>query len=166
MFRIGTAVQDLKLVKSECKRVQPLDAHDMTELMAMSPQIHKESQYRDWPFSEDGVRRMWEKSFSNPSNFGVKCVRDGKIAGIFIGSLVRMDFSTRLIGSHKLIWVRPEYRGGRCFYELMKEFLNWCETNSVPAFLAPDFNNNNEGLYRMFEKFGLKEFGRLYSRGL
>lgn len=166
MFRLGAFASDVKLAKSDHKKTEPLSARDIPELMEMSPSIHQESQYRDWPYSEERVEKMWSNSFSTPSHFGVKYVRDGRIAGIFIGKLARLEFSPRLIGSHTLIWVRPEYRGGRCFYELVKEFLNWCETNGVPAFFAPDFNDDNEKLYRMFDKLGLKEFGRLYARGL
>lgn len=137
---------------------------DIPALLELCRLSHKECRYRSWPFSEEMAAEMLRRSLA-PDAFGVKCVDvRNNIAGFYIGSITTMEFSPRPVGMQTLFWVKPQFRGTKAFYLLMKAFLRWCDSKQALPFIAPHFATDNSKTYRMLEKLGLKEFGKIYSK--
>lgn len=143
--------------------VENITESDILELLEMCKLAHKESRYSQWPFCDIMVKDMITNSFL-PGSFGKKYKFGEAIAGFFIGSITTMEFSPQPIGMQTLFWVRPKYRNSRAFYTLAKAFLGWCDSKEAVPFINPHFAENNSKTYKMLEKLGLNDFGRIYSR--
>lgn len=140
-------------------RIEPITLSDIPELVEMTRQAHAESKYSYLPFSEQSVI----ESFTSHINGGlaVKVMTD-KIAGFFAGAASAMVFSATPISVETSYYVRPEYRGTRCFYLLIKAFMDW--SGDKPQFMMPHFAHDNSKTYSALEKLGFVEAGRIYVR--
>lgn len=119
---------------------------------------HKESRYQEWPFSEEMAKKMLTEAFA------IKCTKNKDICGIFIGGITHMEFSPKPIGMQVLFWVKPRYRGTSAFYMMIRTFLYWCECRNAVPMISPHFAKDNTKTYKILEKLGLKEIGKIYSK--
>lgn len=140
-------------------QIQPIEHYDIPELVEMSRDAHSESKYSHMPFSERAVTETFEYHITN--GFAVKVVAEN-IAGFFIGDVSGFVFTDQPIETETSYYIRPEYRGTRCFYMLMKAFMSWSDDR--PQLLMPHFGVDNSKTYTALEKLGFVEVGRIYAR--
>lgn len=144
-------------------KIEPIAPSDISELIMMYRKGHEESRYKDWVFDEPSVRQAIGRCYAFPG-WGVKCVKDNKIIGIYLGCVNAMEFSLQPVGMQVAFYVYPQFRGTRCFYLLIKAFLAWCDEQKAIPFIAPHFFKDNTKTYKMLEKLDLNEFGKIYSK--
>lgn len=145
-------------------KAEPIDALDIPELVELGRRAHAESHYaRSFPFSEQMAFSIFSEGMKQ---LAVKCMTGGEIAGFFVGGITTMEFSSKPIGMENSFYVRPESRGTKCGCVLVKAFLDWCEAQGIPAFVAIHYGADNAKTYRFMERMGMKERGRIFTKGL
>lgn len=142
--------------------IQPISIADIPDLLGMAAAAHGESKYSHLPFSPNSVAETFHQHIAQ--GFAIKAVKEGDIAGFFIGAPGALVFSSMPISLETSYYVKPEYRGTRCFYLLMKAFMDWSENR--PQLLMPHFGRDNTKIYSAVEKLGFVEAGRIYTRGI
>lgn len=138
-----------------------ITSEDIPELVEMAKLAHAESQYNHLPFSARSVIRTFNEHIE--SGFAVKVVAD-KITGFFLGEIGGFVFSDVPVSIETTYYVRPEYRGTRCFYLLIRAFIEW--SGDRPQLLMPHFAIDNSKTYTALEKLGFSQAGRIYTRGI
>lgn len=142
-------------------KIESISYEDIPELVEMACLAHKESKYAHLPFSAHSVTETFRCHIAN--KFAVKVTAE-KIAGFFLAGISGMVFTDNPISMETSYWVRPEYRGTRCFYLLIHAFMNWSKDR--PQFLMPHFGEDNSKTYSALEKLGFIEVGRIYAKGI
>ncbi len=145
--------------------LEDLHQEDISWLIDLSRRAHGESRYASWPFSEAQVRKAYEEAIV-PDAYCKRYERHGETAGVFLGGTSLMQFSSQTIAAEKFFWVRPESRGSAIGPVLINGFLKWAEERSLPVFITPHFGGNNSNAYSVLEKLGMRESGRIYSKGV
>jgi len=143
-------------------KIEAIQPQDIPELVEMARQAHQESKYRHLPFSPKSVEQTFVEHCNSPNHIAVKVVSDS-IAGFFLGCMAGMVFTDTPIGMETSYYVRPEYRGSRCFLLLIRAFQAWCKEKSLTPFLLPHFAEDNSKTFSALEKLGFKCVGRFYS---
>lgn len=139
------------------ERIAP---QDIPELAEMARAAHKESKYNHLPFSERSVQKTFEEHIA--AGFAVKVMAE-KIAGFFLGTEGSFVFSETPISVETTYYVRPEYRGTRCFFLMIKSFIDW---HDRPLLLMPHFSHDNSKTYSALEKMGFLDAGKIYTRSI
>jgi GNAT superfamily N-acetyltransferase len=142
-------------------RAESIAHADIPELVEMARAAHAESKYSHIPFSERAAKETFERHIDY--GFAVMCAST-KIAGFFLAETGGFVFSEIPICVETTYYVRPEFRGSRCFYLLMSAFKGWAADR--PQILMPHFGKDNSKIFSALEKLGFNEAGRIYTRGI
>lgn len=144
-------------------RLENIIPSDIPELIEMGKAGHLESKYRDkFIFSEVQLADTFAEHCL-PDKLGVKVV-DDKMVGFLLATKNSLIFTDQPIVMETSYYIRPEYRGSRCFYLLLTEFNKWSE--GLPQFSIPHFAEDNSKSYAALEKMGFVQVGRIYARGI
>jgi len=87
--------------------------------------------------------------------------RDGKAIGLIIGEIITTYFAQARFLQGILIYVAPEYRGGRAACLLMNKYLKFGEEKEVDeVFFEIAAGINDEKGVSFLKKFGFNTFGQ------
>lgn len=103
---------------------------DIPILLDISLQFWNESpNYRKRPININKVKTQLQTLILYPSQGCVLIVKDeeGKILGGFMGGLIEEWQSDSLMAFDYCLFVRPEHRGSRVAYMLIKAFIEWAK---------------------------------------
>ena len=88
---------------------------------------------------------------------------DEQIVGMFFASVQQTWFSDEPFAREDLFYVRPESRGSRAAYMLMREFMAWTKLIGVRFVRAGAATGTGEGAERLYQKFGMQHTGGNYA---
>lgn len=126
--------------------------------------MHAESpEYRDNHFSHDKMEDLLDRCVEYPQLLCLLSVQGDEITGMFIGSLSEFFFGDDLITSDLLCYVKPEYRGSRDGYQLLKGYMEWsAEIGANVTKLGITTGITEEKTAKLYKKLGFEYSGSVY----
>lgn len=102
-------------------------------------------------------------TISNPTGYLKVLSADGRIVGGFWGCLTNMPWSSIPIAQDIIIFVSKEYRGyGKL---LIDDWLKWSESmGAKEVCLSTGSGINTETTCKLFERYGFRKIGYMYSK--
>ena len=124
----------------------------------------KESEYSTDGYDFDKVEDLFDRVVAEPRFYGVVSVGgNGEIRGMFVGVLNEHFFSANTIATDLFLYVKPEHRGSRDGYALIKGYLAWCEEiNADVVKMGITTGINEEKTAELYKKLGFSYSGSIY----
>lgn len=142
--------------------IREIQPEDIPNIMPMCVAMHAESEYRNDGFSHDKMEDLLDRT-QMPNLLGLVSVHDNEITGMFIGTLTEHFFSHNTITCDLLLYVKPEYRGTRDGYQLIKGYLAWAEEVEADVVkMGITTGINEEKTRKLYEKLGFCYSGSIY----
>lgn len=109
-------------------RVRLATVEDVPTLIALGRRMHEESpRFARFPFIEEKVRELCARVIAGPGAIALVAEEGETIVGMVAAIAVEHWFSTALLASDLVVYVRPESRGGRAFFALMRHLRLWAD---------------------------------------
>lgn len=144
-------------------RIENIIESDICQLVEMGRQAHAESKYKHLKYSEKQVAATFREHILGDA-IAIKAMSENTLIGFLMAAKTEFIFTEEPIILETCYYILPEYRGGKCFLFMMKEFNKW--SKDTPQFCLPHFKIDNSKTYSALEKMGFSEAGRMYSRNL
>jgi len=143
--------------------VRPMTESDIPILIQMGLRAHLESEYRNMRFSPEKCERLGQamNSLSNLQCFVVE--RNEEIIAFLMASVEEGYFTNEKTASDLLVYVKPEWRGGRAFYMLVFEYIEWAKEQDVKLiFLSNSTGYEPAKVGRLYEHLGFHQVGGIF----
>lgn len=148
--------------------VRPAREGDIDEMVAMARLFHAASSLRDVPIVEPKLRAVMRHAITAEDHACLVYQRaDGSLSGMMIGYVIPHFFSTELMASDLMVFVRPGARGSLAAARLWAAFREWAVAAGARtlcfgtiAGIAP------ERTRRFYTGLGMHEVGSLYLQPL
>lgn len=142
--------------------IEGINADDIEELTSFALKSFQESYYKNYVPNIEYLKNLFTRCLGTDEYFGIKCSKDGKIIGIFVGRVSNMGFCDMKIGMDDGFYVLPKYRGSEAAKLMFEAFFEWCNKKMVKPGMLIHYGDNNELVYGLCEKMGMIERGRLF----
>lgn len=137
---------------------------DIDVLVLLGREMHKESRYREMPFSEPKVRNLLAGMIVDPNGCLLVYEKDGKITGGIAGFISEHYFSTGKIASDLALFITQDKRGGMAAARLVKAFAQWAtEAGADIVQVGVTTGVNTDGVERLYNALGFKNVGIVFS---
>lgn len=144
-------------------RVEKALINDIPELLEIAVGFWNESpSYQQRPINLNKVKTQLQTLILYPSQGCVLIVLDDEdnILGGFMGGLQEEWQSDSLMAFDYCLFVKPEYRGGRAAYLLIKSFLEWAkEAGATWIQCGTATQINTDKTISFYKKFGFEHTG-------
>ncbi len=144
--------------------IRDIQEQDIPELVQIGYDMAKESEYSTDGYDFDKVEDLFDRVVEQPRFYGVVSVgQSGDIRGMFVGVLNEHFFSTNTIATDLFLYVKPDYRGSRDGYALIKGYLDWCQevqADVVKMGITTGINEEKTG--ELYKKLGFCYSGSIY----
>ena len=144
-------------------RVEQARISDIPELLEIAVQFWNESpSYQQRPINLNKVKTQLQTLILYPSQGCVLIVLDDEdnILGGFMGGLQEEWQSDSLMAFDYCLFVKPEYRGGRAAYLLIKSFIEWAkEAGATWIQCGTATQINTDKTISFYKKFGFEHTG-------
>jgi GNAT superfamily N-acetyltransferase len=126
--------------------------------------MHKESIFRDDPWSDDKVRKLFE----HPQAFAMGVLSsDGELVAIFLGFVAPQFFGDGLGAKDLAMYVKPEHRGGMHFVRLVRAFERWAKLRGARVCtLGQSTGVAMDRTRKLFERLGYITTGYSTRKGI
>lgn len=144
-------------------RVEKALINDIPELLEIAVGFWNESpSYQQRPINLNKVKTQLQTLILYPSQGCVLIVLDDEdnILGGFMGGLQEEWQSDSLMAFDYCLFVKPEYRGGRAAYLLIKSFIEWAkEAGATWIQCGTATQINTDKTISFYKKFGFEHTG-------
>lgn len=144
-------------------RVEKARITDIPELLEIAVGFWNESpSYQQRPINLNKVKTQLQTLILYPSQGCVLVVLDEEdnILGGFLGGLQEEWQSDSLMAFDYCLFVKPQYRGGRAAYLLIKSFIEWAkEAGATWVQCGTATQVNTERTISFYKKFGFEHTG-------
>lgn len=137
-------------------RLRKATQEDIHAIVGMGPGMIAESSFAGMSYSPEKVARAITEC-------GFACVAvDGDVvAGVILGDIVAPWFSEDRMGTERVLYVRPEYRGTRAALMLVKAWIVWCWECGAKQ-IRPGTSATSEAADRLYRAIEFEPAGTLY----
>lgn len=144
-------------------RIEHAKILDIPELLEIAVQFWNESpSYQQRPINLNKVKTQLQTLILYPSQGCVLVVLDDEdnILGVFMGGLQEEWQSDSLMAFDYCLFVRPENRGGRAAYLLIKSFIEWAKEQGATWIQCGTATQiNTDKTISFYKKFGFEHTG-------
>lgn len=129
---------------------------DRAALIALSRQLHTESWYKQFDFSEDKANAIITQCIESPEWLGLIAQgEDGVICGFLAGAIAEHFFGYDRYACDLCIYVEPGRRGGPAATRLIANYEAWCRIKGVKEIhIGTSAGINSEGVAAFYERLG------------
>ncbi len=118
-------------------------------------------------FKEDIVRATYFRYIDTADPTIFVAEDKGRIVGFLVALICGYEFTDGLYTVQRVLYVRPDRRGGRTAALLMKHFIAWSEQLGAKEIIGGNDNSfNSEQTASFLEKFGFERVGYSLRRSL
>jgi len=130
--------------------------------------MHAESASAGIPLDEAKVEARLREALRRPGdNCLLVAMRGDTVAGLLLGVCVAYFFSQARLAHDLILYVAPEYRGGRAAVELIRAFRAWSLDRGAAEFcIAPSTGVRPAQTERLMERLGLRRAGSIFKERL
>lgn len=147
--------------------VRELQGGDITGLIKMGGEMHRESVYHTLPFEPLVLRELGGVIIQNPTEIGgfVAVTEDGDLAGQMIVCRQKFFFNSLYHCSDIVLYVAQPYRGTSAAIRLIRRAELWAKMNDcIELRFGESAQINPDAVHRMFKKLGYEPNGTLYTK--
>ena len=137
---------------------------DRLGLFKLAAAMHRETDFARLAFAPEKALDKLGGWLHGEGGFMCVAERDGEIVGMLAATLKAPWFSTDMIASEDLFFVRDDARGSPLAFRLMGFFVDWAISTGV-AYLRAGVATGDvgKGAERIYEHFGFARVGSCYS---
>lgn len=147
-------------------RIRPATVADVSRLLALAGDMHRESRFRDYPFDEVKVGRLLLQLIQSEQGFAwVAEHAEGGVVGGMLAATYESWFSSVVIASDYALYLDPKYRGTLAAARLVQRYRHWAGERGAVCELGCNTGVNPEGYDRFIRGLGFTEAARLYTAG-
>ncbi len=148
--------------------VRPVREGDVDRLVELGERMHREGAFASLPFDRDKVRQFAARYATGaPGRLGLAAEVDGKVAGMFAGSISEYFFCHEKIACEMVLYVEPEYRGTSAAARMIRAFREWAAgLGAREVCLGTSIELLPEATGRFFEVLGFRRVGAIYKERL
>lgn len=141
--------------------LRPPTENDLDAMLELLKMMHAESEYRSLPMDDAKVRKWlilaMDKGF-------IRVHESEGLDGIFMAMLSEYWFNHEVMASDLVLFVKPESRGKRIGFKLIRAYVDWANACRIEAHLSISTGVEVESTGRLYEKFGFQNVGGNYRR--
>ena len=143
------------------RRATHTDVETLTELSFV---MHQESQFKQYNFNADKVRRMWTSYIELPAmGIALAAELDGKLVGAFLGGVVEHFFGDDRQAYDLGLFVHPEHRNSKVGALLLLEYIKQAKEMGVDEIMIANSTGvDPERVAMLFERAGFTKYGYVY----
>jgi GNAT superfamily N-acetyltransferase len=144
--------------------IRPATESDRFPLFKLAVAMHEETDFKSLDFDPQRALHNLGAWMHDDRNLMLVAERDGEIVGMMAANTNMPWFSSDLIASEDLLFVREDCRGSPIGYRLMRAFMGWARTMKVKHIRA-GFSTGKPGKSagRLYEVMGFHKVGDSYS---
>ena len=134
---------------------------DLDAIIKLIQQAHEESRYAAYPFAQVRLRRYVSQLLNDSEGKQARIFLvnlDGRVVGIVAASASPLIYSTALVVSTLLFFVRSEHRGGSAPARLLAALTDWAREREAVEISVHVTRGADEGAARINAFFRAKGF--------
>lgn len=136
-----------------------IEEADIPEVLAAGREHIASSNYAPMGFDDEKAAGFIRRLMS--VGLAAVAVDDGKIVGGILGDVVEPWYSKNRMGIEHVLYVLPEYRGGRAALMLVKAWVRWCLDEGATQ-IRPGVSTGCVAAEAFYERLGFKRAGGLF----
>ena len=143
--------------------IRQFSASDIEACIELGSMMHRESVYRDHPFSKDRLTFLAHLCLTNPDYVCFVAERNGLIVGLMAGVAGHNFYADSKYAADLALYVAPQHRGSTAAVRLIIEFSKWAEAagcNEMRCGVTTGINDELGG--KIYRRFGFVDGGNLY----
>lgn len=140
---------------------------DVERLAELARDMHAESRFRCLNFNLDKVIVLFAGLVEQENGILLAAERDGALIGFLAGGIGEDYFGDDSFSFEYGVYVAPAHRGSIAGARLVGKFLTWSDERGARyknMAITTDISTERTGA--LYERFGGKDVGKLYSWGL
>lgn len=135
-------------------------AEDCQAALQVARAFHRESNFKDVPFSDKKVLSLFEWVIQSPNHIFLIFEEGGEIIGGFIAYLDYFYFSDAVVASDLALFVLQEKRGKVPMKKVLGIYRKWAAgRGALRINIAPSTGINTDRVSRLFELLGFEQTG-------
>lgn len=141
---------------------------DRLPLFKLAAAMHAETDFRHFNFDPQKALNNLGEWIHSPRARMLIADSDGDVVGLLAGSIQETWFGNDTFVNEQLLFVRPDKRGGRAAYMLVRDFVAWWRETGVKHIRMGVSTAADTGpaAERLYTHFGLHYAGGNYSAHL
>lgn len=140
--------------------IRPATESDRLALFKLCVAMHEETDFRNYTLNPQ--KMLHGIGFWMHNALLLVAVKDSELIGFFMGKVTQPWYSDDMAAVEDCFYVRPEHRGSRAGYLLVREFCSWAKAKGVRHVRAGVSSGSGEAGGRLYEHFGMKFMGGNY----
>ena len=140
---------------------------DVERLAELARDMHAESRFRELDFNLDKVVVLFAGLVEEDNGILLAAEREGVLIGFVAGGIGEDYFGDDIFSFEYGIYVVPAHRGSMAAPHMVRDFLAWSDERGARyknMAITTDITTGRTGA--LYERFGGKDVGKLYSWGL
>tara|TARA_B100000212_G_scaffold58795_2_gene39553 strand:+ start:10114 stop:10569 length:456 start_codon:yes stop_codon:yes gene_type:complete len=146
-------------------KIRKMTEEDVPTIISYGQQMHEESYFKHFNFSEKKLWQLWELIKTQPIYCALVAENvDGKLVGFYVGVIHEHWFGTDKISCDLALYVIKEFRGSSAALRLLKAYEQWANMAGAAEIhigTSTDINTNKN--LSLFQKMGY-EIGGTFLR--
>lgn len=148
--------------------IKPLQGNvSREELMAMAQLMFSESRFAHLGVDNDKLFFHVDDVLSNPKSLAFGAFEHGILCGMAIGICGDvLPFTSSIVATEHYLYLRPEYRGGKEAWKLIKAFIVGAKhLGARDVVFSNGFGGDPAKVEKLFERCGLSRVGSIFTLG-
>ena len=143
--------------------VRALQERDIPACIHIGAAMHAESDFQDMEYSPEKCAELGRRVIADGNYAWFVAETDGSIAGMIGGYVCPSYFGHDKVAHDFLVYILPEFRGGRAFILLIRAFVAWAEEMGASKIhLANSAAITN--VDKLYARLGFDCIGSIYRR--
>jgi GNAT superfamily N-acetyltransferase len=132
---------------------------DHLDLFKLLVPMHRETDFQHYVLNPEKSFASLGNWIHNKNNLCFVAINEVKIVGAMFGTVAPLWFSDELVAREDLLYVHPDYRGGRAAYILAKAFLEAAKSAGIKHVQAGVSTGLGQGAERLYRHLGMTYMG-------
>lgn len=136
---------------------------DAQHFVTLGKEMHQEGVYHFLPFNENKIHKVALDHIRGKNACAFLVFNDTDYIGMHLGSLTPYFFSDALLAAGLVTYVRPQFRGGRAAFLMIRKFIDWGKQKQAhEVYIGVSMGVNLDASHKFFQHFGFHYFGGNY----
>ncbi len=145
-------------------KIRDAGPEDFPTALEIARSFHKESNFRNVPFSEKKMLSLFEWAVDSPSYMFVVFEDDGDIIGGFVAYLDHFYFSDAILANDLALFVIPEKRGKVPIRKVLSMYRLWAlDHGAMRINIGSTTGINTERVEKLFALLGFERTGAVFA---
>ena len=140
-------------------KVRRATEDDHLDLFKLAVQMHRETDFQHFTLNPEKLFNSIGNWIHHESGICLVAIKDNTLVGMMFGTIMPTWFSDDLVAREDLLFVRPDHRGGRTAYILVRSFMEAVKGAGIKHVQTGVSTGSGQGAERLYRHFGLTYMG-------